>query len=80
MIPDLDISAIGNQLPWEVTDVPAGRWELYTFLDVDHSGCDNGFNDGDLWLESDDSCLDVEVTAGQDIIDLEIVFTYQCGT
>lgn len=57
-IPSISLYMPGSTAPWSVTDVPAGSYQLYAFLDDDTSGC-AALTSGDFF--SGDMCVAVEV-------------------
>jgi cysteine-rich repeat protein len=60
-----------NPVPFTITDVPDGTYQLFSILDKDSSGCDAATTD-DLELAA--GCVQVVVSGGTDVTGVTIVF------
>ena len=69
---DADMSWPTNEVPFELTGIADGTWQLCAFQDDDGSGCDGGASAGDFIILG--GCVEVVVTGQQDVTGLAITF------
>ena len=67
-----DMSWPTNEVPYELTGIPDGTWQLYAWLDDDEAGCAGGAGSGDFIVLG--LCMEVEVTGQQDVTGLAVTF------
>ena len=58
-VPSVALTMPGTVGNWTATDIPAGSYQLYAYLDDDESGCDGTLTSGDMF--SGDGCVAVDV-------------------
>ncbi len=63
-----------NTVPFTITDVPDGTYQLYGLLDDDMTGCDD-VTTGDFYSST---CLSVTVAGCTDVTGLVLTFTSKC--
>ena len=63
---DADMSWPTNEVPYELTGIADGTWQLYSWLDEDGAGCDGGADAGDFIVLG--LCVEVEVANQEDVI------------
>ena len=71
-VPNGNMSFPGNQVNFQIQNVPDGTFQLYGFLDDDESGCDGALTTGDFSLAA--GCIQVTVTNQQDVTGVSLVF------
>ena len=69
---DADMSWPTNEVPFDLTEVADGVWQLYAWLDEDGAGCAGGAAAGDFIVLG--LCVEVEVVDQTDVTDLAITF------
>jgi len=74
MLPSADLGWPETMIPFEITEVPDGTFQLYAYLDDDSSGPGGG-TEGDL---ENTICVEVTVTDQQDVTGVSLMLNDKC--